>query len=263
MENKKVYIIKVGGQLLDDFQLLKEFLLQLKELKSPFVLVHGGGKSATHLATQLHIEPFFIEGRRVTNEPMLDVAVMVYAGLINKKIISLLQSMKINSFGLCGADGQIITSKKREIENFDFGFVGDIYKVDGAVIRNFIEQDYAVVLSAITDDGNGQLLNTNADTIASEVALALANIYEVELVYCFEKEGVLLDVNNPSSIIMELNEDLYFHLKSEGNVDAGMIPKLDNAFYAFKGGVKHVRILNGFNLSKLINNEQTGTNLVR
>ena len=218
-------------------------------------MIHGGGKIATKLSKDLGIESELIEGRRVTDAETLNVVVMVYAGLINKKIVASLQKLNCNAIGLAGADGNIIRATKRPLrkvlffgedlgEAIDYGFVGDLddRSVDAQAIYKLVQAGFTPVFSAITHDGNGQLLNTNADTIASVIAVSMSGLYTTSLVYCFEKSGVLKDVNDESSIIRNINEEEYKELKKDGVIHSGMIPKLDNAFEAIGKGLGEVYI---------------------
>jgi len=246
---KKLKILKIGGNAIDNPILLNKFLKDFTDIKDPKILIHGGGKLATDLANKLNIPQTLIEGRRITDSKTLDVAVMVYSGLINKNIVAKLQAFDCNAMGFCGADGNLVKSKKRIHETIDFGQVGDIKEVKEIQFKKIIEQGFVPVLSAITHDGNGNLLNTNADTMASKIAIAMSSIYEVELIYCFEKNGVLLDVNDDNSIINSIHKKDYEQMKEEKIIFEGMIPKLDNAFDALENGVKNVKICNAQNLN--------------
>jgi acetylglutamate kinase len=255
----EIDVIKIGGNVIDDEQTLQQFIQSLSLRTKPFVLVHGGGKLATALSKTLNISTEMIEGRRVTNQQTLDVVVMVYAGLINKNIVALLQSNNKNAIGLSGADGNVICAKKRApINGVDYGFVGDIdiTSVNTEVLAMLLNNGLTPVLSAITHNNNGQLLNTNADTIASVVASALTQKFDVNLFYCFEKDGVL-DENN--EVIKTLSLYQYNNLKSQGTIHSGMIPKMDNAFNALNHQVKQVFIIH----SNQINNPLNGTTLAQ
>lgn len=257
----KLYIIKIGGNIIDDEKKLSSFLQSFASIKDQKILVHGGGKIATSIGEKLGIESKYIDGRRITDASTLDVVIMVYAGLINKKIVAQLQALDCNALGLCGADGDLIPAKKRPVQEIDYGFVGDIDKEEmgGMYWDELLHLGFIPVVSPITHDGKGQLLNTNADTIAGELANALCRLHEVTLIYSFEKAGVLLDVNDESSVIPLLTSQYYAELKAPlagvggGRIFAGMIPKLDNAFAALNSGVKKVIIGKAENLVDLIN----------
>lgn len=260
MSKQTLHIIKIGGNIVDDDAALEDFLAKLSKRNEPFILVHGGGKIATSMSKTLGIEPKLIDGRRITDADTLSVVVMVYAGLINKKIVAQLQANGKNAIGLCGADGNLIPAAKRSSQPIDYGFVGD---VDATTIRvetlkSLLDQNLLPVISPITHDGKGQLLNTNADTIAASLAIALSKTYETILYYCFEKKGVLSDLSNEYSVIEQLSTQAYGELKNKQVIHAGMIPKLDNAFDALDKGVNQVIILH----AKQINDAHAGTRLV-
>ena len=206
------------------------------------MLVHGGGKSATTMAESIGLTPKMIDGRRITDAPMLDVAVMIYAGQINKNIVAQLQAYNSNAMGFTGVDGNLIQSEKRNHPTIDYGFVGDVKKVNTTLLANLLNNNIVPVFCAITHDGNGQLLNTNADTIASELAIALSEVFDVTLNYCFEKPGVLFDADDDYSVIPTINQELYSILKTEGAIHSGMIPKLDNCFNSLAKGVQKIKI---------------------
>ncbi len=247
-----LYVIKIGGNIIDEESSLSLFLQAFSGIPGKKILVHGGGKLATKLAGQLGIEQQMIDGRRVTDGETLKVVTMVYAGYINKKIVAGLRANGCNAIGLTGTDGNMITAHKRKHPSIDFGFVGDIDSVSTDLLHNLLEQQIAIVAAPITDDGNGQLLNTNADTVAQEIAKAMSSLYEVQLVYSFEKNGVLLDVNNEDSVIPLITEQSYAELKSKQLIFAGMLPKLDNAFAALENGVLKVVIGNAKYLPEII-----------
>jgi acetylglutamate kinase len=264
MKMKNLFIIKVGGNVIDEPENLKKFLLDFSHIRGNKILIHGGGKTATDLCQRLDIEPVMVKGRRVTDEETLKVVTMVYAGLINKNVVATLQANSCNAIGLSGPDANIIPAVKREKGETDYGFAGDIVKgqVKVPVLRTLIELGLTPVISPITHDGKGNLLNTNADTIASELASAFAPNYHVQLIYCFDKKGVLKDVNNDKTLIPSMNHEDYEEFKKQGKIHEGMIPKLDNAFDALKKGVKTVRICNASQLLNLINSpEHIGTEL--
>lgn len=254
MEKKKLTVIKIGGNVIDNQKVLTQFLQDFSKLETPKILVHGGGKAATRLAGKLGVESIMIEGRRVTNEEMLDVAIMTYAGLCNKKIVAQLQGLQTSAIGLTGADGNSIVSKRRENSTYDYGYVGDIIEINSEWIKCLLDTDTIPVFCAITHDKKGQLLNTNADSIAQFLAVGLSAFYETTLLYCFEKKGVLLDIEDEDSIIKTINYSSYQQLKKDNIIHSGMIPKLDNCFEALKQGVKNIiisnpEIINNFNHS--------------
>jgi acetylglutamate kinase len=258
---EKVNVIKIGGNVVDNADVLSSFLKVCAKYPEKIILTHGGGKLATELAHKLAIEQTIIEGRRVTDEATLDVVTMVYAGLINKKITSKLYSLGRTAIGLSGADGNVISAEKRQHPQIDYGFVGDVKAVNSIFLQNILDTKLTPVLCAITHDEKGQLLNTNADTIAQEVAVALSPIYEVSLIYIFEKSGVLTDVNDELSVISVLTKDYYSTLKENGSIHSGMVPKLDNAFKAIKSGVNNVKIGKAGDINEVLNGKK-GTKII-
>lgn len=243
MENKKpVTLIKIGGNIIDNPTELSQFLSDFSKIEGYKVLVHGGGKSATKMAESIGLVPQMIDGRRITDDAMLDVVVMIYAGQINKNIVAQLQANSTNAMGLSGADGNLIQSAKRNHPTINYGFVGDVKKVNTELLETLLSTDIVPVFCAITHDGKGQLLNTNADTIASELAIALSEVFDVTLNYCFEKPGVLYDAEDDSSVIENINQELYSQLKAEKAIHSGMIPKLDNCFNSLSKGVQKIKI---------------------
>src|SRR5437762_1179437 len=226
----RLYVIKIGGNIIDDEKKLSSFLSSFASIEGQKILVHGGGKLATQLATQLGVEQQLIEGRRITNAETLKIVTMVYAGYINKNIVAQLQSHNCNALGLSGADGNLIQSHKRQHPTIDYGFVGDIDAVNTTLLKNLLEQNINVVIAPITHNKEGQLLNTNADTIAQEIAQAMSEFYEVDLIYSFEKSGVLMDANDDNTVIASITPSSYTELKQQNVIFAGMIPKLDNAY---------------------------------
>ncbi len=254
-------IIKIGGNIIDNEQALTEFLQQFAAIEGPRVLVHGGGKLATNLAAKLNIPQQMIDGRRITDAETLKVITMVYAGYINKNIVAQLQAMNCNAIGISGADANIIRSTKRSHPTIDYGFVGDVESINTNILAQFLRNDIIPVVAPVTHDGSGQLLNTNADTIAQETAKALSAEFDVTLVYSFEKPGVLLNADDDTSVIPVINPALYHQLKSEGKIFAGMIPKLDNAFAALNSGVKKVIIGKASSLQALLNGNE-GTSII-
>ncbi len=262
---KKLHIVKIGGNVINDPAALGKFLQDFSTITGPKILIHGGGKVADELAKKLGIAQEMRNGRRITDAETLKITTMVYAGLINKQIVALLQANGVNAIGLSGADGNAMKAKKRAVLDVDYGFVGDVDSVDVNTdfISTLLINQCVPVFSAITHDGKGQLLNTNADTIASELAIALSKKYDVQLNYCFEKKGVLKDINNENSVIERITTAKYKQLLSEGAIAKGMIPKLDTAFKAIQNGVKSVMIIHSADLIKTINeNQSLGTSLI-
>lgn len=249
-----IKVVKIGGNIVDNPTALQHFIKDFAVLEGHKVLVHGGGKEASRLGEKLGIPATMIDGRRVTSAETLDVVTMVYAGLINKRIVSMLQAEGVNALGLSGADGNVITATKRPANPIDYGFVGDIANegVNTDTLQLLIENDIVPVFCAITHDGHGTMLNCNADTIASAVAIGASKISETQLIYCFEQPGVMADINNPDSLIAEITPDTYAHLKASGVVNKGMLPKIDNAFKAIDNGVKNVVIKHARNLANNI-----------
>ena len=256
-----LYVIKIGGNIIDDEVKLSLFLQSFASVQAPKILVHGGGKLATRLAQNLGVEQQIIDGRRITDEETLNIVTMVYAGFINKNMVAQLQSCNCNAVGLCGADGNLIQSHKRVHPSVDYGFVGDVDAVNTSFLNSLLSQNISVVIAPITHNKEGQLLNTNADTIAQEIAQAMSKLYDVHLIFSFEKNGVLTDVNDDASIIPFLNLSSYNALKEKGVVYAGMIPKLDNAFNALDKGVRRVVIGKAESLNELILNT-AGTSII-
>ena len=235
-------IIKIGGNVIDDPKALAAFLRVFSSLDGPKVLVHGGGKSATALAQKTGLEVKMVEGRRITDAATLELITMVYAGKINKTIIAQLQALECNALGFTGADANTITSEKRPVSTLDYGFVGDVKNVETSTLEVLLEHGISPVFCAITHDTNGQLLNTNADTIASELAIAFAAQFDVELYYCFEKKGVLKDVNDDDSVIQNITKSSYKKLLEAQLIFSGMLPKLNNCFHALDHQVSKVCI---------------------
>jgi|TARA_B110000046_G_scaffold103985_1_gene111481 acetylglutamate kinase len=241
---KKLHIVKIGGNVINDPIKLQQFLMAFKALEGLKILIHGGGAKATQWGEKLSLNIQMVEGRRVTDDQMIDVVTMVYAGLLNKKIVAALQSENCDALGLSGVDANLILSKKRPLKGgIDYGWVGDPLYVNAARISSFIDLGLVPVLAPITHEGQGNLLNTNADTIANVVATAMAKKYEVHLIYAFELLGVMKDVQKPASLIHRIDHACYIELKKEDVVSQGMIPKLDNAFQALAQGVTQVCII--------------------
>lgn len=246
----KLTIIKVGGKIVEEEHSLQQLLSGFSKIEGRKILIHGGGRSATKLSERLGIESLMINGRRVTDKETLQVVTMVYGGLVNKNIVAQLQGLGINALGLTGADMNLILSEKRPVKEIDYGYVGDVKKVNIDILSSLIEQGIVPVLAPLTHDGKGNMLNTNADTIAGEVAKALAGIFDVSLIYCFEKKGVLMDENDDDSVISQLNKAEFERLVAENVIQGGMIPKLENAFYSINAGVREVVITSATELGK-------------
>lgn len=239
---EKLSLIKVGGKIVEEQATLSRLLASFAAIPGRKVLVHGGGRSATAMASRLGIESRMVGGRRITDKAMLEVVTMVYAGLVNKNIVAGLQAQGVNALGMTGADMNILLSDKRPVGEVDYGYVGDVRRVDAAALSALIEMGVVPVIAPLTHDGQGSMLNTNADTMAGETAKALASRYEVSLVYCFEKRGVLRDENDDNSVIAEMTRQQFETYRAEGVVQGGMIPKLENAFDAIRHGVREVII---------------------
>ncbi|MBP5742435.1 MAG: acetylglutamate kinase [Paludibacteraceae bacterium] len=247
---EKLTLVKVGGKIVEEKESLDALLASFTSLGGLKALVHGGGRSATKIAEQLGIETKMVNGRRITDEAMLKVVTMVYGGLVNKNIVASLQSLGLNALGLTGADLGYMTSDKRPVKDVDYGFVGDVKKVDSDILADLIAKGVVPVLAPLTHDGKGNLLNTNADTIAGEAAKALAKHFEVTLVFCFEKKGVLRDENDDDSVIEQITKSDFEKYVADGTIQGGMIPKLENAFAAIDAGVKQVVITRADQLGK-------------
>lgn len=257
---ESLVVIKIGGNIIDDESKLSSFLKEFASIPGRKILVHGGGKLATRLAEQLGVKQQMIDGRRITDEHTLRIVTMVYAGYLNKSIVASLQSFGCNAMGLSGADGNAIQAHKRNHPSINYGFAGDIDLINVALIKNWLDLNLTLVIAPITHNKNGQLLNTNADTIAQEIARAMSAEYEVNLIYSFEKKGVLLDSADESTVIPDIRPSDYEQLKAEKKIFAGMIPKIDNAFAALNSGVKQVTIGKAEDLLELINH-QAGTRI--
>ncbi len=263
MDKQKLYVIKIGGSLIDAEQDLMNFLEEFAAINALKILVHGGGKLASDLAEKLSIPQEMIEGRRVTSQETLDLVTMVYAGKINKNITAKLQSLNNNAIGFSGTDGNLIKAEKRSAENIDFGFVGDVdsKSVNVDLLKSFLNLQLVPVFSAITHDKKGDLLNTNADSVASVLAQALSHNFKVELLYCFDKEGVLENVEDQESLIKSLNPTEYEKLRSENKLNKGILPKLKNAFEAKENKVNKVVLLHENHLKNQINYQNEGTEI--
>ncbi len=235
-------VVKIGGNVIDDSTALTRFLTAFAGLAGAKLLVHGGGKVATQMAEKLGVQTSLVDGRRITNQSMLDVVTMVYGGLINKQIVAQLQALDVNAIGLTGADAGTVLAHKRPVGDTDWGLVGDIEEVDSGQIQFFLRQDLTPVFAPLTYDTAGTLLNTNADTMASAIGVDMVRHNDVTLVYCFEKRGVLANPADDASVIAELTPQAYAGHKAAGTINKGMIPKLDNAFRALENGVSRVVI---------------------
>ena len=257
----KLYVIKIGGNIIDDNAKLDAFLKSFAAVEGKKILVHGGGKLATRMAEQMGIEQQLIDGRRITDAETLKIVTMVYAGYINKNIVATLQSNHCNAMGLCGADGDAILAHKRNHPVLDYGFVGDVDAINADLLQVLLEKNITLVFAPITHNKQGQLLNTNADTIAQEIAKGMSPYYEVELIYSFEKCGVLLDANDDNTVIPEITPAYYKELKAGKKIFDGMIPKLDNAFAALDNGVQKVIIGKAEDLPQLVDGT-AGTSII-
>jgi len=252
MKNK-LTIVKIGGNIIDQTDELNTFLTDFAAIKTAKILIHGGGKSASLFSKKLGIQSNMIDGRRITSKEDLEIVIMIYAGLINKKITAYLQSKRCNAIGLSGVDANCIQSIKRPINTIDFGYVGDVKKVNSTMISNFLQAGLSPVFCAITHDKNGQLLNTNADTVAAEIAIAMSTLFDTQLIYCFEKKGVLTDVNDNDSVVPILDQKKYENMKNNNTIHTGMLPKMTNCFYALENGVQKVVVGN----TKVIQDESS------
>jgi acetylglutamate kinase len=254
-KKEKLFVIKIGGNVIDDSTKLDSFLKDFAAIKSKKILVHGGGKIATAIGEKLGIQSKYLDGRRITDDETIDLVTMVYGGLVNKQIVAKLQSINCNAIGVTGADANLLPAKKREVKEIDYGWVGDIEtdKINFESWKLFLENDLTPVVAPLTHDRNGHILNTNADTIASVLAVGLSSYYQTNLVYCFEKNGVLENVNDEDSLISKLTFNDYLSLKNSDQLFAGILPKIDNAFDAINKGVNEVIIGNSLQLSSIIN----------
>ena len=258
---RKLIVIKIGGNIIDDEGKLTSFLQSFAKIEGKKILVHGGGKLATRVAEAMGIDQQIIDGRRITDAETLKVVTMVYAGYINKNIVAVLQANNCAAIGITGADGNLIQAHQRKNKEVDYGFVGDVDVINSKLLSGLLNDNFSVIVAPITHNKQGQLLNTNADTIAQEIAKAMSNFFEVHLIYSFEKAGVLKDVTDEDSVINEINPSNYIQLKEQNIIFEGMIPKLDNAFAALENGVKRIVIGNAEKLFELINGS-SGTNII-
>lgn len=257
-----VLVIKIGGNIIDDAAALDNFLEKFALIDAPKILVHGGGKLATEMATTMKIPQQMMDGRRITDEATLKLVTMVYAGFINKNIVAKLQAKSCNALGLCGADANIILAKKRNVIELDYGFVGDVVEhgINDKFLKLLLGNNITLIIAPITHNKEGQLLNTNADTIANEIAKAMSTHYEVQLIYCFDKKGVLENVADENSVIKLITKDNIKSLKENKIIQEGMIPKIDNALQAVLAGVHKVTLGHAKELIEIINNE-AGTSI--
>lgn len=245
---EKITVVKIGGNVIDDPAVLKRFIADFAAMPGPKILVHGGGKVATRLAERLELKVQMVDGRRITDKGTLDVVTMVYAGLVNKQLVASLQAEGCNALGMSGADGNAVTARRRAPQPIDYGFVGDIEKVDSRLLGRLLEAGVTPVFCAIMHDGQGTLLNCNADSVASAIALGAAQVAPTDLVFCFEKAGVLRDPEDDTTLIREITAATYAPLKADGTVSKGMIPKIENALKAIEKGVRSVTIKHSDNL---------------
>lgn len=258
-----LHIIKIGGNVIDDKDNLHLFLEEFASIKGRKILVHGGGKIATAIGDKLNIQSKYIDGRRITDDETMDLVTMVYGGLVNKKIVAHLQSLHCNAIGLSGADANVLPARKRPVKSIDYGWAGDVNfaDIDVSFWKVFIDNTLVPVLAPLTHDGHGHMLNTNADTMAAVLSIALSKLYNVRLIYCFEKNGILTEVNDESSVVAELNAKNYDQLKADKKLFAGILPKIDNAFDAVNNRVEQVIIGNSNNLLQLVKGE-SGTKII-
>lgn len=258
---EKLFVIKVGGNVLDDPAAQHAFLQKFAAVQSRKILVHGGGKIATNIGKQLGIEANYINGRRITDEATIDLVTMVYGGLVNKKLVAALQTLGCNAIGLTGADANIIPAEKRPVTTVDYGFVGDVKheKIAASTLELLMENSLVPVVAPLTHDVHGQMLNTNADTIASALAVALSAHYDVRLIYCFEKKGVLENVDDNDSVISMINKERYSSLLQDKKLADGILPKIENAFAAIEQGVQEVLIGDANDLAENITGKTIGT----
>jgi acetylglutamate kinase len=261
---RRLFVIKIGGNVIDDEEALSAFLTDFAAIDAPKILVHGGGKIATRLGERLGIVSQYVQGRRITDDATIDLVTMVYGGLVNKQVVAALQARQCNAIGLTGADGNCIPAVKRPVTGIDYGWVGDVKasEVNAAGLETIIEGGMVPVLAPLTHDGKGHILNTNADTIASSVAVALSGQYAVRLIYCFEKKGVLEDIDREDSVISLINRENQTRLLREGKLADGIIPKIDNAFAAIDAGVGEVLIGDARDLLRNVSGSVSGTLIV-
>jgi len=259
MKKEVLNIIKIGGKTIEDEQALAQFISSFAQISGKKILVHGGGVLANQIGEKIGIVPHFQEGRRITNTETLDLITMVYGGLVNKQMVAKMQAQGINAVGLSGADGNLLKAHKRAVQRIDYGFAGDIEKINSHFLQKLLEEELTPVICPLTHDGNGQLLNTNADSIVTEIAIAMQAFYQVNLFLCFDKKGVLTDVKDDKSVMSRLTPSTYVKLLSENLIQDGMKPKLENAFQALKSGVSTIHIGNSQDIDQAIKKQKTGT----
>lgn len=253
---ERLSVIKIGGKVIDDPELLITFLESFAAIRNKKILVHGGGKQIDRISEELGVEVKMTEGRRITDSESLEVVQMVLAGMLNKNIVSRLQALDCNAAGMTGADGNSISAIKRPVKNgIDFGCVGDIEKVNSVLLNNLLNLDLVPVFASLTHNGAGQMLNTNADTVAAEVAVGMTANYDVDLVYCFDRPGVLRDLNNPESVINEIKPEDVEELKSSGTISTGMLPKIENALNTLERNIARVILMKATSLDEYINGD--------
>jgi acetylglutamate kinase len=260
-KREKLFVIKIGGNVIDDDASLQSFLQIFSSIKAKKILIHGGGKVATKIGDKLGIESKYVDGRRITDEATIDLVTMVYGGLVNKKVVAKLQSLNCNAIGLTGADANIIPATKRPVKDIDYGFVGDVEasKIGANTLRILLDNGMMPIIAPLTHDSHGQMLNTNADTVASSLAVSLSKSYDVRLIYCFEKKGVLENVNDEDSVITLITKEKYKQLTDDKKLFDGIIPKIDNAFDAINSGVKEVLIGDAKDLIQNVTDNTRGT----
>jgi len=261
MEVLPLTLVKIGGNIVDHPAALQQFLADFHAIEGAKVLVHGGGKVATELSRSMGITPVMIDGRRVTDAETLKIVTMVYGGLINKQIVAQLQALGTNAIGLTGADGNIIRAHQRRHPSIDYGFVGDIDQVNGDRLRKIIDAGFTPVIAPLTHDLRGHMLNTNADTVAAELAIALSGFFKVNFLYCFEKKGLLLDINDETSAVPHILVEDIQQLKEDGTIVAGMIPKVDNIADAIRRGVSQVRLCHAADIPLIFLEKQSAGTL--
>lgn len=249
-------VIKIGGNIIDDKQKLQSFINDFSKIDGPKILVHGGGKIATGIGQRLNIEPNYVDGRRITDAATLELVTMVYGGLINKNIVAAMQAAGCNAIGITGADADIISAVKRKAGITDYGYVGDVTAVNIGVLKSLLDVALVPVIAPLTHDGEGNMLNTNADTIAQEIAKSMSSVMKVNLIYCFEKNGVLNDIDDDTSVISEILVLDFDRLKANWVINGGMLPKIENACNAVRNGVAQVVIGNSAYLYEMINGEK-------
>lgn len=258
---ERLFVIKIGGNVIDAEENLAAFLSRFAAIEGKKILIHGGGKIATKIGEQLGIESKYVNGRRITDDHTIDLVTMVYGGLVNKKIVAQLQARQCNAIGLTGADANLLPAVKRPVKEVDFGWVGDVNAtaLPAERFRLFLNNDLVPVFAPLTHDAQGHILNTNADTIAASLAIALSSVYDVRLIYCFEKKGVLENIDDEHSVIRRITREKYRQLLEEQKLFAGILPKIDNAFAAIDAGVKEVLIGDAGDLLQNVQPETLGT----